>query len=341
MKTVDAVPFGDRMVGREFPVLIIAEIGINHEGDVDACARMITAAARAGADAVKLQTSDADEAYHPDSPSYAVFKSAALTRDETAKMFDLARELGIEIFSTAGDMESFDFIENLTPAAHKISSGLMANTPMLRRAAKTDRSILMSTGIGMSDEIRESIECLRSAGNSRLVLLQCTSLYPAPDNTLNLSAIRALEETYGVIGGFSDHSIGIFASALSVGAGASVIEKHFSLETHREGFDHKISVDPKGLESMVREVRMAESMMGDPNRPFSAGQQNNRDWMQRFIVAGRALRKGETLSEENLRIMRLRPGAVGLAPKHFDALVDRQVIRDLPKFAPLRYEDIQ
>lgn len=329
------------MIGAGHPVVIIAEIGINHEGDVATCARLIEEAAASGADAVKLQTTDADEAYHPDTTSYATFKSAELTRDETAKMFDLAGSLNVEVFSTAGDLTSFDYIESLSPAAYKISSGLMSHTPMLSRAARTGRTVIMSTGIGNQHEIEESVEYVRAAGCQSLVLLQCTSIYPAPDEALNLAAISALRDTFATPVGFSDHSVGTFASALSVAAGAVVIEKHFSFDTGRDGFDHKLSVDAPGLAQLVADVRKAELVMGDSSRPASEEQRQNKGWMQRFVVARIPVNQGDMLTESNLGVMRLPPDADGMPPKYFDEFVGRRILRDVGQFEPIRPEYLE
>src|SRR5262249_51834119 len=158
-------------------VVVIAEIGINHEGSVEACGKMITAAAGAGADAIKLQTVDPDESYAPGTASYALFSRAWLSPEATARMFGLARDLGMEPFTTSGDPATLDWVDRLRPAAHKISSGLLTHLPLIRRAAATGRSVIMSTGMSTLEDVDDAVAAAQGAP---IALMQCTSLYPAP-----------------------------------------------------------------------------------------------------------------------------------------------------------------
>jgi sialic acid synthase SpsE len=338
--TIRPIPFGRRSIGPGLPVVVIAEIGINHEGDPDTCLRLVEAAAKAGADAVKLQTLDADENYVPGTESHAVFSQAQLTPEATAAAFDLARSLGMEALTTCGDAATLAWVDRLGPAAHKISSGLITHLPLIRAAAATSRPLLMSTGMCGLDLARAAVEAARAAGARDLCLLQCTSVYPAPPESLHLKAIATLERSFGVPAGFSDHSLGHEAATLAVAAGAAVIEKHFSLDPSRSGFDHRLSVDPAGLAELVAAVRRAESMLGTSAKDCSGEQAAAARRYLRSIVARRGIPAGEALTLDNVGFMRTLPERQGLPPGRWDELVGRRVARDLQRYETIRLDDL-
>ncbi len=334
-------PLGTRRIGSSEPVLIIAEIGINHEGDAEACATMVEAAAKAGADAIKLQTVDADENYAPGTDSYRIFSTSALTREETARMFDLIRSLGAEPFTTVGDFETLSWVDQLDPAAFKISSGLLTSTPIISRAAKTGRPILMSTGMADHSEIDDAVAAVRDAGGDKFALFQCTSIYPAPLDSLNLGSIAWLAERYGVPAGFSDHSTGIGAAPLAVAAGACMIEKHFSLDPDREGYDHRLSLSPDNFSLMVQEIRRSEIALGNKEKPRGSQEETQAGQYHRVLAARRDIVAGTVLGEADLGIMRLELGSGGLLPKHYDATLGRSVNIDRNRYDPIRSQDLK
>ena len=321
-------------------VKIIAEIGINHEGSVEKCARMIKEAANVGVNAVKLQTIDADANYVVGSESYKIFKGSELTREETSDMFDLARAKGLEIFTTAGDIETIKWVEELKPSCWKISSGLLTHIPMVRYLASLGRPLLVSTGMASVDDIDLAIETIRSTGNSNISLFQCTSLYPAPIDSLNLSTISWLKERYNCKVGFSDHSLGGDAAFLSVGAGATLIEKHFSLDNGRSGFDHKISLDPNGLKEMIGRIRAAEQIMGEPIKYVSEPIKKMREKFLRSVVAIDSISKGDIFSSENIGVRRTLSDKKGSEPKYFDTMLGLIAKKDFNVNDPITIEEI-
>jgi pseudaminic acid synthase len=325
----------------DYNVYIIAEIGINHEGSVEQCAKMIEAAADAGANAVKLQTIDADSNYVVGSESYKVFKGSELTREETANMFNLARENGLDVFTTAGDIATTVWIEKLEPSCWKISSGLLTHIPMVRHLASLGRPLLISTGMANADDINLAIETSKSVGNNDISLLQCTSLYPAPLDSLNLSTIGWLKEKYGYDVGFSDHSLGIDAVFLSIGAGAVLIEKHFSLDPSRVGFDHKISLNALDFKQMVERVRLAEKVMGSPIKSLSKNIVEMRKKFLRSVVAIDAISKGDIFSTKNIGIRRTLPNQGGSEPKYFDTILGLTANKDFRINDPITIEVIK
>jgi len=309
------------MININSHVYVIAEIGVNHEGNVEQCAKMIKAAAEIGVDAVKLQTIDADLNYVVGSDSYKVFKGSELTREETANMFDLARENDLDIFTTVGDIGTAEWVEKLEPTCWKISSGLLTHIPMIRYLASLRRPLLISTGMANIDDIDLAIKTVKLMGNNDISLFQCTSLYPAPLDSLNLLTISWLKERYGYDVGFSDHSLGSDAAFLSVGAGATLIEKHFSLDSGRPGFDHKISLNVAGFKEMIERVRAAEKMMGTTQKEVSEAVNYVRTKYLRSVVATRSIMAGQRFSYENIGIKRPLPGNLGLAPKYFESII--------------------
>ncbi|MBT4723093.1 hypothetical protein HOB30_05010, partial [Candidatus Falkowbacteria bacterium] len=293
----------------------------NHEGDIDICKEMIRASARCGVDAVKLQTVNPDKNYVKGTESYNIFKGAELTREETREAFKFAQGLGLDIFTTSGDIETIDWVEKLNPSHWKVSSGLITHIPVIRYLASLKRPLLISTGMANEFDIDTAIDAAMLAGAEDISLLQCTSVYPTPFEEVNLSTIAWLKNKYNIPVGFSDHSIGDDAIFLSISAGASLIEKHFSLDNQREGFDHKISLNAEGLKKMVERVRLAEIIMGNQKKEVSSLVQAARDSFLRYIVAISPIAEGDIFSKNNIGVKRTMPGVAGITPKDFDNLL--------------------
>ncbi|MEW5772902.1 MAG: N-acetylneuraminate synthase family protein [Thermodesulfobacteriota bacterium] len=338
--TIRPIPFGRRAIGPGLPVVVIAEIGINHEGDPATCLRLVEAAAKAGADAVKLQTVKAAENYAPGTESYEIFRRAELAEADTARAFARARDLGMECFTTCGDAPSLEFVASLAPAAWKISSGLLTHLPLIRRAAATGRTLLLSTGMTGMAEARMAVDTARAAGAKHLGLFQCTSLYPAPPETLHLRAIPVLAREFGAPAGLSDHSAGSLAPALAVACGACMIEKHFSLDPSRPGFDHATSLDPAGFADMVRTVRLAEAMLGSADKPVPPAVAANAAKYLRCLAARRDIPEGKMLEPADLAVLRLSAGRCGLPPEALDTVPGRRARRALSAYSAITEEDL-
>lgn len=334
------IQFGKRQLGLEQPSVVVAEIGVNHEGKIMDCLRLIKAAAKAGADAVKLQTMDPDENYVPGTESHSLFQKARLNQEETCQAFVLARQLGLEIFTTAGDLATLAWVDALQPAAHKISSGLITHLPLIRAAAATGRPLILSTGMTGTEEIREAMEAARLGGCRDLCLLQCTSLYPAPISQIHLRAIRLMMEEFAAWVGFSDHTCDPEVPALAVAAGAVMIEKHFSLDPTRPGFDHAISVDSDGLSDLVRRVRKAEICLGQGNKVCVPDQMQAAERYLRKIVARRDISTGETLDLSNVGFMRTPNGQGALSPAAWEDVAGKHTAHPLRRYQSIRRSDL-
>lgn len=340
MAEITPIPFGKRFLGPGHPVVIIAEIGINHEGSVEACALMIEAAVRAGVDAVKLQSADPDEHYMPGTESHNLYSRAVLTHEHTAAMFALAKKLGVEMLTTCGDPPTMDFIETLSPAAHKISSGMLGHLPMIRRFAASGRPLLFSSGMSDVEGIDFAINAARSQGAQHMAIMQCASLYPARPEVMNLRAMNTFQERYQIPAGLSDHTLGNEVATLSVAAGAHVIEKHFTLDSRRTGFDHGISLEPNGLQSLVQAVRRVEVILGSGVKVMSDEEEVVRRRYVRRVVARAAIPAGKVIEEKDISIMRTPPDAKGLLSTHFDNVVGRVARRAFARFDLLSNDDL-
>ena len=308
---------------------IIAEIGINHEGSIDVCKKMIESSARCGVDAVKLQTVDPDANYVKGSKSYNIFKEAELTQSETSRIFTFAKELGLDIFTTSGDVETINWVDSLNPSHWKVSSGLLTHIPIIEYLANLGRPLLISTGMASKEDIDLAIKSAKLGGNNQISLFQCTSVYPTPVEEINLSAIKWLKGQYQYPVGFSDHSLGDDAVFLSIAAGATLIEKHFTLDTSRKGFDHKISLDEYGLKRMVERIRLAEVIMGNEEKKISKVVEKTRDEFLRYIVATKPINTGEKFSDNNIGIKRSLPGFYGLEPKYYKEVIGKISLSNL------------
>lgn len=336
------IAFGKVEIGAGRPVALIAEIGVNHEGGADACGKMIEAAARNGADLVKLQVMDADANYAPGTESHALFARSWIEPERVAGLFRFAREIGVEIFATVGDAETLEWIDRLAPAGYKISSGLLTHLPLISRAALTGRPLMMSTGMAEDADIVVAIDAGRGAEASGIVLLHCTSIYPAPDDELHLAVIPRLAERFGLPVGFSDHSLGIDAAVLAAALGAVTIEKHFTLDAQRPGFDHQISLEPTQFAAMAAAVRRAERMRGKEDKPLTESKRHAAITNHRYIAAGRGLAAGEVLVEADIAFLRLLPTAPrGFAPGELRAILGRRVRRPVAQYTAILPDDLE
>jgi len=312
-------------------VFIIAEIGINHEGNINKCLKLIKKAKFAGADAIKLQTIDPANNYVSNSKSFEIFNKGILSIEETKKAFNYAKKNKIKIFTTCGDINTAKWVEKLNPIAWKISSGLIHHIPLISYLSKFKRTMILSTGIAKFEEVGTAVKAVRAKGNNKIVILQCTSNYPVRSENINLSKIRLYKKKYKCEVGFSDHSIGSDAAFLSVAAGATYLEKHFTLNKKSKGFDHKISLEPKEFKNMVHKIRLAEKMMGSKNLKLKKNILKIRNTLKRIIVAKKDIKKGDKLSEKNLSIKRGFNSKNSLPPVMINKIIGKKSLKSAKK----------
>ena len=338
---VTSITIESRPIGPGHAVFVIAEIGINHDGSEETAARMIDAAAAAGADAVKFQTVDAAQSYLPGTASYEAFAGKALSLDAYRRLNAQARALGMVPFSTPGDLSSLKLMIESGMQSVKISSGQSTNKPLLEAVGRSGLPLIVSTGMADIAGIERTVETLEKAGARQYALLHCTALYPAPADTLNLSAIRTMSVHFDCPIGYSDHYLGPTAVLAAVALGATIIEKHFSLDRTLPGADHHISAEPDELTLMIREVRAIEKMIGSGQKTPVAEEARLAPERWRYLVAQTSLPAGHRLTPDDVVAKRVPSGSGGIRAADIDQLLGRILRRALAADTPIRGDDLE
>ena len=317
-------------------VMLVAEIGNNHEGDAARAEEMVRAAAAAGADAVKLQTFHADRFVSPsDERRFAQLSRFQLPDEVVVRLAEVARLSGVAFISTPLDLPSVDLLEPLVDAL-KIASGDLDFYPLLRRVAATDRPLILSSGVSDLARIHRALD--EVGPREDIAVLQCTSAYPAPPADAHLRAIPWLAERLARPIGFSDHTVGLDAAPLAVALGARIVEKHFTLEGIESEFrDHELSLTPPQLTELARRIRAAEELLGRPGKQVLEVEAGLVDAVARSVAAGRDLPAGHALREEDF--VWLRPGG-GVAPGREWVLAGRTLTRDVAAGERITEEDV-
>lgn len=347
------VQIGSRKVGNGFPCFIVAEAGVNHNGEMDKAHQLIDAAVSAGADAVKFQafmTEDlvsaaADKADYQKTTTgaaggqYEMLKKLELGFEQQAELKRHCDDSGIIYLCTPYENKSADMLEKMSVSAIKIASTDTNNIPFLRYLAPKGLPVVLSTGMSTLGEIEEAVETLKHHGlENKIILLQCTSEYPAPFQDVNLRAIKTLEAAFHCPVGFSDHTPGTGAGPWSVAVGACMVEKHFTLDCSLEGPDHRASVEPKELKVLVESIRNVEAALGDGLKRIAGSELPNKVRMQKSLVVARAIKAGKRVSAQD--IVCKRPGT-GLSPSWLDRVVGKKIAKDHEAGQVLALDSIQ
>ena len=320
-------------------VLIVAEAGVNHNGDLGIARGLIEAAADSGADLVKFQTFSADrlvtkgaplaayQATTGESDHYEMIRRLELGRDDHERLVEFCRSSGIGFFSTAFDIESVDLLVELGQTRFKLASGEINNLPLLRHIGSFGREVILSTGMADLTEVAVALRVLESSGTprQRTTVLHCTTDYPASMGDVNLRAMTTIARELNVSVGYSDHTLGTEVSVAAVAMGATVIEKHFTLDRSLSGPDHSASLEPSELASMVSQIRNIEVALGDGVKKPTLPEQENIPIVRKSIVARRAVTAGELLDDSTLTVK--RPGT-GLSPMFWDEVYGTRAKRD-------------
>jgi N,N'-diacetyllegionaminate synthase len=321
--------------------IVIAEAGVNHNGSLDIAKRLVEVASESGADYVKFQTFDSklvvtSAAKQADyqikntgmgESQLDMISKLQLSHKDHYELLNHAKAFKIKLFSTAFDLPSVEFLKELNFGLFKIPSGEITNLPYLRLIGSYGEPIILSTGMAKLGEIEDALKVLEDSGTNRskITLLHCTTEYPAPFVDVNLKAINTLREAFGVEVGYSDHTEGIEISLAAVALGATVIEKHFTLDKNLPGPDHKASLEPHELKLLVSSIRNVEASLGDGIKRTANSEFKNIEVIRKSLVAKCKIAKGELFT--NLNITVKRPG-VGISPMRYDELIGRCAIRD-------------
>ncbi|MFV9972717.1 MAG: pseudaminic acid synthase [Francisella endosymbiont of Hyalomma asiaticum] len=320
-------------------VFIIAELSANHGGKIEIAKESIKAAKDIGANAIKLQTYTADTltldcgkddfiikggTLWDSQKLYNLYQEAFLPWEWHEELFRYAREIGIDIFSSPFDKTAVDFLEQFKPTAYKIASFEITDYELIKYIASKGKPVIISTGIATIDEIQDVVNICRDVGNNNIVLLKCTSAYPAKPEDANLVMIPSLADTFGVVAGFSDHTLGSTAPVVAITLGAKVIEKHFILDKSIGGADADFSLDRDEFAHMITEVRNAEKLYGKVDYTLSEKKKKSRQFARSLYVA-KDIKEGEVFTEENVRSV--RPG-YGMHPKYLNDILGKTAERD-------------
>ncbi|EAJ6588389.1 N,N'-diacetyllegionaminate synthase [Campylobacter coli] len=321
--------------------LIIAEAGVNHNGDLNLAKKLIEVAAKSGADFVKFQSFKAElcvsknakkAAYQlkttaKDESQLEMIKKLELDFNAHQLLISHAKQCGIAFLSTPFDLESIELLDDLGLEVFKIPSGEITNLPYLKKIAKLNKKIILSTGMSNLGEIEAALEILCQGGTQRanITLLHCTTEYPAPFNEVNLKAMQTLKNAFNLDIGYSDHTKGIHISLAAIALGASVIEKHFTLDKNMSGPDHKASLEPDELQELCTKIREIESALGDGIKQASKSERKNIEIARKSLVAKKKIKKGEIFSEENLTTKR---PASGISAMRYDEYLGKKASKD-------------
>ncbi|WP_346316657.1 N-acetylneuraminate synthase [Chitinophaga sp. YIM B06452] len=322
--------------------IIIAEAGVNHNGSIALAKALIDAAGEAGADYVKFQTFKAKNiaSKHARKADYQLKKDTGnddgqlkmlekleLSPDDHYQLQAYCKQKGIDFLSTPFDFDSIDLLKSIGMTLGKIPSGEITNLPYLRKMAGSFEKLILSTGMSTIEEVNDALNVLYKEGTPRenIIVLHCTSEYPSPIENVNLKAMLQLQREFDITVGYSDHTVGIEVPVAAVALGASLIEKHFTLDKAMEGPDHAASLDPVELKAMVTAIRNVERALGNGIKEPTETEMKNKQVARKSIVAARRINKGESFSEQNLTVK--RPGT-GISPMDWDLVLGRQAVKD-------------
>ena len=322
--------------------IIIAEAGVNHNGSLELAKQLVDRAVEAGADYIKFQTfkaanlvtKSAQQADYQkknigggDSSQYQMLKKLELSQEEHWELIDYCQQRGIHFFSTAFDFDSIEFLDSLHLNLWKIPSGEITNYPYIKQIAQRQGDVILSTGMSTAEDIQNAVGVLLKWGKTKdqITILHCNTEYPTPFKDVNLLAMQSIAKQFGTKVGYSDHTRGIEVPIAAVALGATVIEKHFTLDRNMPGPDHKASLEPDELKAMVSAIRNIEKALGSSEKKVTDSERKNIAIARKSIVAAKDIRKGELLTEENLTVK--RPG-IGISPMRWEEVLGTKAVRD-------------
>ena len=302
---------------------IIGEIGINHDGSKKKCKQIIKKAADAKFDAVKLQISEPNESYNKNTKSYKYFLKYNLSTKDLIDVRNYAKKKKIVLFATVGDFESIKYIKLLKSKIIKISSGLLTNYPLIKKLAKLNLPMIISTGLAFENEVADTVKLIKRYNNRQLGILVCTSIYPTKDHQIKIDKISEFKKIFkGNFVGYSDHSMDSLSAYISAGVGANIIEKHITLKRKNFG-DHKFALESHRFKEFIKNLRRTEWMISKKNLPLKE-EISLRKNIHRYIVAKKNISKGEILSYKNIGLKRTLDNSKGIKLKFFDKIIGKK-----------------
>ncbi|MCM1188881.1 MAG: pseudaminic acid synthase [bacterium] len=346
------IKIGNHLIGEDSPTFIVAEMSANHNMDFDRAVAIMKAAKDAGADAVKIQTYTADTiTLDCDDPCFQItqgtlwdgmtlhrlYETAYTPWEWQPKLQEIAKELGLEFFSSPFDLTAVDFLEEMNVPAYKIASFEINDIPLIRKVARLGKPIIFATGIAHLSDIELALQTCREEGNEDVAVLKCTSAYPAPYEDVNLRTIPSLAETFDCIAGLSDHTMGSAVAGAAVALGAKIVEKHLTLRRADGGADSAFSMEPEEFKEMADNIRKIELALGRVTYELSPKAAREREHSRSLFVA-EDMKAGEIFTPENLRSV--RPGN-GLHTKYYEEILGKRIARDAKKGTPMSWDLVQ
>lgn len=326
-----------KKIGVGFSPYVIAEGGLNHNGDVRIAKKMIEEAAKSGADAIKFQTYKTEEFLRKSSQYFDIFKKVELSFENFEELKDYSKNQGITFFSTPFDIESAEFLKKIDVPCFKIASSDLTNIPLIRHVAKSGKPVIISTGLAIMDEVREAVTCCLHEGNDNIALLHCVANYPTLPEETNLEAIRTMKSTFSFSIGYSDNGESTLVDLVAASIGAEIIEKHFTLDKKMKGPDHSFSIDPEGLKILASQLKTINKMKGNGIKTPRESELKMRSAIRKSLTAKKKIKQGETLIPELISIKR---PAEGIEPKYFQQIVGKKATKDIEEDAAIRWHDI-
>ena len=343
------IRIGNRIISKDSPAFIIAEMSGNHNHDFDRAVEIMRAAKETGADAIKVQTYTADTiTLDCDDPCFQVtqgtlwdgttlhklYEEAYTPWDWQPKLKKIAEEMGLIFFSSPFDLSSIDFLEEMDVPCYKVASFEINDIPFIRKIAKTGKPIIISTGIAYMEDIELAVKTCKEEGNENVILLKCSSAYPTPYEDINLKVIPNMAEVFDCITGLSDHTMGSAVAGAGVALGAKVVEKHLTLSRADGGVDSAFSMEPQEFKEMVDNIRMIEKATGKVTYELTAKQKASRDHSRSLFVA-KDMKAGDVFTEENLRSVR---PSCGLHTKYYEEILGKKITKDAKLGTPMSWE---
>jgi N-acetylneuraminate synthase len=332
--------------------LIIAEAGVNHNGDIEIAKKLVDVACEAGVDAVKFQTFKADKLVtkkaekaeyqkkntNNNETQYQMLKKLELAYDDHKELISYCEKKDIMFISTPFDIDSVDLLEDLGVELYKVGSGDLTNMPLLKYIARKNKPIILSTGMANLGEVEEAISWIKEEGNNDIILLHCTTSYPTAYQDVNLRAMETMRQAFKLPVGYSDHTMGIEVSIAAVAMGACVIEKHFTLDKTMEGPDHKASLNPKELKLMVKSIRNIEKSMGNGIKKCTTNEENTKKVARKGIVTVREIKKGEKIKSDMITVKRPENG---IKPKYINKIIGYVALENIQKDSSIKWNMIR
>jgi len=339
MKFNDKIQINKAIISKNNRVFIIGEAGVNHNGDINIAKKLIDVAVDAGVDAVKFQTfktenlilKEVEKAKYQKNTTgsnenqFDMLKKLEVTKEQNSELIDYCYRKKITFLSTPFDEESVDQLIELEVPAFKIASTDTTNLLFLKKVAKYGRPIILSTGMSYFHEVKLALEEIYPY-NKDVILLQCTANYPIMDEEANLNVIKTYQNSFDILVGYSDHSIGLGASLYAIPMGAKVVEKHFTLDIKQDGPDHLASLDPNQLKDYVKEIRKIEKYLGSFEKKLSKAEVETRNSLQKCLVANATIKEGELFTESNM--VAKRTGGKGISPIYYEELLNKKASRN-------------